>query len=210
MHLPLLYVDLCLIVFSDKFNCTVPGTFQPDNDTNVSSAHSPSTEINIPTVASEISKNITIFTTTTLLPDRAYGGNGIAVYIVVGGVLFLLIVIIVMGIIVGLSVRRVKHIHSVATRPADMNLKSSKQIPSDSSNFDSPSILETIPSEGVFKFKEELDKDRSCLTRLSVLSTLKPSMPTHPDMTVQESTSAEQLYICPIMSNMCEPEDVNL
>ena len=92
-----------------------------------------------------------------------------------------------------------------------MNLKSSKQISSDSSNFDSLSILETIPSEGVFTFKEEeLDEDRSCLTRLSVLSTLKPSMPTHPDMTVQESTSAEQLYICPIMSNMCAPEDANL
>ena len=71
MHLLLLYVDLCSIIFSDKFNRTVPGTFQPDNDINVSSAHSPSTKINIPTVASEISTNITIFTTTTLLPDRA-------------------------------------------------------------------------------------------------------------------------------------------
>ena len=64
-----------------------------------------------------------------------------------------------------------------------------------------------MPSERVLKPKEaELDEDEACITRLSVPSALKP-VSTHPDITVQGS--AEQFYICPIMSNVCEPETEN-
>ena len=97
-----------------------------------------------------------------------------------------------------------------------MKSKSLKQIPSqtDTSNFtldivESP-ILEATSSEGVFNFKDsevELDgEDRPCLIRLSALSALKP-VPTDQDTTVHDS--AEQLYICPIMSNVCVSETAN-
>ena len=156
--------------------------------------------------------NMTPFASTTLLPTLTVSNSGIIVYIVVGGVSFLLILIVVLGVIVGLSVRRAKQLHSTQCQP-DGKLKSSKQKASDTSIFrlnilESP-ILEAMPSEGMFKLIEaELDEDNNkpCSSRLSVSSTLKP-MPTHPDTTVQGS--AEQLYICPIMSNVCEPETPN-
>ena len=141
-----------------------------------------------------ISTNMTTF---ALSPDRApTATESNTVYMVVGGVLFLLIVIAVLGTFAGLSLRRMKRINSITTQ-AEMKLKSSKHN-NISYNF-KPDILEspiheTTPSERV---------SEDCFTRLSIsLSTLKP-MPVHPGTTVQDS--AEQLYTCPIMSNVCEP-----
>ena len=76
--------------------------------------------------------------------------------------LFLLTLIVMLGVIVDLSVRRVKQLHS-ATQ-LDGKLKSSKQKASDTSNFklnilESP-IPETMPLEGMFKqIEAELDED---------------------------------------------------
>ena len=81
--------------------------------------------------------NMTPFASTTLLPTVTVSNSGIIVYIVVGGVLFLLILIVVLGVIVGLSVRRAKQLHS--TQP-DGWLKSSKQKASDTSLFNLPRI----------------------------------------------------------------------
>ena len=81
--------------------------------------------------------------------------------------LFLLILIVVLGVIVGLSVRRAKQLHSTHCQP-DGKLKSSKQKASDTSIFklnilESP-IPEAMPSEGVFKLIEaELDEDNNKL-----------------------------------------------
>ena len=70
-----------------------------------------------------ISTNMTTF---ALSPDRApTATESNTVYMVVGGVLFLFIVIAVLGIFSGLSLRRMKHINSITTQ-AEMKLKSSK------------------------------------------------------------------------------------
>ena len=70
--------------------------------------------------------NMIPFALTTLLPDRTPtatdSNSGITMHIVVG--VFLLILIVVLGVIVGLSVRRVKQLHS--TQP-DGKLKSSNR-----------------------------------------------------------------------------------
>ena len=112
-----------------------------------------------------MSTNMTAFATTTLSPEKASTAteSSTVVYIVVGGVLFFLVIMaVVLGVIAGLLVRRVKHsiMHSIVTQPPDMKSKSSEQIPSqtDTSNFtldilESP-ILEATSSEEVFKFKE--------------------------------------------------------
>ena len=134
-------------------------------------------------------------TTFALSPDRAPPATeSNTVYMVVGGVLFLLIVIAVLGVTAGLLLWRMKRINSITTQ-AEMKSKSSKH--NVSSNFkldilESP-IHETTPSERV-------SEDKPCLSISS--STLKP-MPVHPGTTVQDS--AEQLCTCPIMSNACEP-----
>ena len=161
-----------------------------------------------------ISTNImTIFAATTnvtLSPST--------VYIIVGGIFFFLIVMAVLGVIAGLLVRRVKH--NVVTKQltlSDMTSKSSKQGPSaaGTSNFKLKSpTQEATPLEGTVKaeFKEvELDGEHGpCLTRQSASPTSKP-VPTHHDQdtTVLAQGSTEQLYVCPILSNVCELETAN-
>ena len=81
----------------------MPGTFQPDSD-NAQQSTDPTGE-NITVIDSaSTTKIMTTFTTTTvtvtLSPD--------IVYIAVGGVLFFLIMIVVLGVIAGLLVKRVK------------------------------------------------------------------------------------------------------
>ena len=89
-----------------------------------------------------------------------------------------------------------------------MTSKLSKQGPS---NFklESPTQEATPSEEMVTEFKEvEIDGEyEPCLTRRSASPTLKP-VPTHydQDTTVSARGSAEQLYVCPILSNVCESE----
>ena len=135
-----------------------------------------------------ISTNMTTF---TVSPDRApTATESNTVYIVVGGVLFLLIVIVVLGVFAGLSLRRMKHINSITTQ-AEMKSNFKLDI------LESPNH-DTIPSERVSE-----DVIKPYFTRLSISSSSLKPMPVHPGTTVQDS--AEQLYTCPIMSNVCEP-----
>ena len=126
-------------------------------------------------------------TTVTLSPD--------IVYIAVGGVLLFLIVTVVLGVVAGLLVRRVKH--NVITKQltlSDMTSKSSKQGPS----LESPTQEATPSEEMVTEFKEvKLDGEYGpCLTRRSPSPTLKP-VPTHYDRdnAVSVQGSSEQLYM---------------
>ena len=94
-----------------------------------------------------------------------------------------------------------------------MTSKSSKQGQSDSNfKLESPTQESTPSEEMVTEFKEvELDGgNRPCLTRQSASPTLKP-VPTHHDQdtTVSAQGSTEQLYVCPILSNVCESETAN-
>ena len=181
----------------------MPGTFHPDSD-NTQQSTDPTGE-NI-TIFDSVSttKIMTTFTTTvvTLSPD--------IVYIAVDGVLFFLIMTVVLGIIAGLLVRRVKHIAITKQLTlSDMTSKSSKQ----GLSLESPT-QEATPSEEIMvtEFKEvKLDGEYGpCLTRQSPSPTLKP-VPTHHDQdtTVSVQGSAEQLYVCPILSNVCESETAN-
>ena len=137
------------------------------------------------------------------------------VYIAVSGVLFFLIMMAVLGVIAGLLVRRVKHNATSEQLPlSDMTSKSLKREPSGTSNFKlEPPTQEATLSEGmVTEFKEvELDGEHEpCLTRLSASPTLKPVSTHHDqDTTVSAQGSAEQLYVCPILSNVCESETAN-
>ena len=66
------------------------------------------------------STNMTTFATTTLSPEKASTAteSSTAVYLAVGGVLFFLIITaVVLGVIAGLLVWRVKHnMHSITTQ----------------------------------------------------------------------------------------------
>ena len=108
----------------------MPGTLSINNNTITVIGRSSDSEM--------MAANMTPFASTTLLPDSTPtatdSNSGIIVYIEVGGVLFLLIliVLVVLGVIVGLSIRRVKQLHSTQS---DGKLKSSKLKASDASNF---------------------------------------------------------------------------
>ena len=186
----------------------VPGTFQPNSDNAQQSTDPTGENVTIVDSVSTTKIMTTVITTTvTLLPNTAY--------IAVGGVLFFLIVTVVLGVIASLLVRRVKH-NVISKQLSEMTSKSSKQGPSRSgtSNFklESPTLEATPSEEMVTEFKEvKLDGEYGpCLTRQSPSPTLKP-VPTHHDQdtTVSVQGSAEQLYVCPILSNVCESETAN-
>ena len=175
----------------------MPGTLRDVNDNAIVESDS-----------SSASENMTTFATITseASSDRAQTANTVYI-IIMGGVLFVLVVIAMLGAIAGLLVKRMKHKNSITTQ-AEMKSKTSEHnyidLPSKfklDGNLESPPILESTPSEGVSEPDDPGDK--LCFTRLSVSSTLTP-VPAHPDAAVQDS--AEHLYVtCPIMSNVYEP-----
>ena len=98
-------VDLCVNVFSDKFNDAVPGTLhdQSDNDTNISSDHPLSTEINITTF---VSVSTTVESTTK---DSVFAIGGALFYTVIGvggAIITLIFGFMIVCVLIGLSVQR--------------------------------------------------------------------------------------------------------
>ena len=161
-----------------------------------------------------LSTSMTTFATTNsgldsiLVTVESTDVNIDVVYLVVGvggGTFIFIIMIVVLCVIAGLSIKRIKRLRSI-TEQSITKSKSSKQTYSCNFKLDilEPPILETrAVSEVVVKFKAENETDEDKLHLASVPSSL--CMSTHIDTTVTVRDSAEQLYVCPIMSNVHEP-----
>ena len=166
---------------SDNFNAIITSMY----DSKINITTSATTE---PVRTKTASDQIDTSTNTTLYIVAGVGG----------GVSFLIITIVVLGVIASLSVRRMKRSHSVTC-----TLQSTVKSQQHAVTFDmmeqchayNTKLAEspTITSERMFKFKagNEAHEDKPCLTG-----------PVPTPITTATQDSAEQLYVCPIMSNI--------
>ena len=103
MHLPI----IILITFSDKFNGTVPGTFQPAADDDSTQQSADSTEEYYITTVDSVSTTVTgKLEPTTEVSIFILGGTLFYTTIGVGGGIIFSFTIIIVCILIGFSVRR--------------------------------------------------------------------------------------------------------
>ena len=105
-------VDLCVNVFSDKFNDTVPGILhdQSDNDTNISSDHPTPTEINITTFVSVSA------TAESATKDPLFAIGGALFYTVIGvggAIITLIFDFMIVCVLIGLSIQWKRKSHTL-------------------------------------------------------------------------------------------------
>ena len=203
-----MYVMPCNYGIIAKFNSTVPGSLLDDGNTRLST--------NSPTFAATtlgqepVSTTVTVKSITYTDISRS---NIIFIAVgISGGISFLVMVIVAVVVRVFVSfstIRRKKaQLYAIAKSKLSEQISSEQQ---HSSNSDheldilEPPVLKTRATEGVVEFEgeNETDEDRSRLTRVTAV--LNP-VPTCNVTATAVQNSSEQLYFCPIMSNVYEPE----